>query len=72
MGFSAEQQRKEKKIVLKRSLCDFVIGAAFQEYFCERGKGQLFTSQRDVVGLVINEYGLLIFNPKCLVSSSFL
>lgn len=53
VGFSAEQQRKEKKIVLKRSLCDFVNGAAFQEYFWEKGKGQLFTSQRDAVELML-------------------
>lgn len=53
MGFSAKQRRKKKRTVWKRSLCDFVSGTAFQEYFCERGKGQLFTPQRDVGGLML-------------------
>lgn len=53
VGFSAKQQRKEKKSVWKRSLCDFVSGTTFQEYFCERGKRQLFIPQRDVGGLML-------------------
>lgn len=62
----SRKERREKKIVWKRSLCGFVSSAAFQVYFCERGKGHLFAPQnRWSRTHVINEDSLfLIFNPK--------
>lgn len=63
MSLYAEQHKEGSKqeIVLKKSLCDFIIAAVFHEYLWERGKRQLFTSQGAVVEIFINEDGLHFF-----------